>query len=57
MVISLGFRDSHLRLCIAGTNLFELRYFVLCLLIISGIATELAMCRLGGVISTQKVLF
>ena len=31
--------------------------FVLCLLIISGIATGLGMCRLGGVISTQKVLF
>ena len=31
--------------------------FVLCLLIISDIATGLAMCRFGGVISTQKVLF
>ena len=31
--------------------------FVLYLLIISGIDTGLAMCRLGGVISTQKVLF
>ena len=31
--------------------------FVLCLLIIFGIATRLAMCRLGGVISAQKVLF
>ena len=31
--------------------------FVLCLLIIFGTATGLAMCRLGGVISTQKVLF
>ena len=31
--------------------------FVLCLLIISGIATGLAMCRLGGVIRTKKVLF
>ena len=31
--------------------------FVLCLLIISGIATGLAMCRLGGVISAQKFLF
>ena len=31
--------------------------FVLYLLFISGIATGLAMCRLGGVISAQKVLF
>ena len=31
--------------------------FVLYLLITSGIATGLAMCRLGGVISIQKVLF
>ena len=31
--------------------------FVLHLLITSGIATGLAMCRLEGVISTQKVLF
>ena len=31
--------------------------FVLYLLITSGIATRLVMCRLGGVISTQKVLF
>ena len=33
------------------------RVFVLYLLIISGIATGLAMCRSGGVISAQKVLF
>ena len=31
--------------------------FVLCLLIISGIATGLAMCQLGGVISPQKCYF
>ena len=31
--------------------------FVLYLLITSDIATGLAMCRLGGVISAQKVLF
>ena len=31
--------------------------FVLYLLITSGIAIGLAMCQLGGVISTQKVLF
>ena len=31
--------------------------FALYLLITSGIATELAMCRLGGVINAQKVLF
>ena len=31
--------------------------FVLCLLIISGIATGQAMCRLGGVIRPKKVLF
>ena len=31
--------------------------FVLCLLITYGIATGLAMCQLGGVISTQKELF
>ena len=38
-------------------NLLTSHAFVLCLLFISGIATGLAMCRLGGVISTQKVLF
>ena len=57
MGISSGFRDSHRRLCITITNLFDLTYFVLCLLFISGIATGLVMCPLGGVISTQKVLF
>ena len=57
MVISSGFGNSHRRLCITSTNLFDLTYFVLFLLIISGIATGLAMCRLGGVISTKKVLF
>ena len=31
--------------------------FVLYLLITSGIAMGLAMCRLGGLISTKKVLF
>ena len=36
---------------------FTSHVFVLCLLIISGIAIGLAMCQLGGVISTQKVLF
>ena len=30
---------------------------ILYLLLTSGIATGLAMCRLGGVISAQKVLF
>ena len=57
MGISSGFRDSHRRLCITITNLFDLTHFVLCLLFISGIATGLVMCPLGGVISTQKVLF
>ena len=57
MGISLGFRDSHRRLCITVTNLFDLTHFVLCLLFISSIAMGLAMCRLGGVISAQKVLF
>ena len=57
MVISSGFRDSHRRLCITVTNLFDLTHFVFCLLFIPGIATGVAMCRLGGVISTQKVLF
>ena len=57
MVISSGFRDSHRRLCITVTNLFDLTHFVFYLLFISGIATGLAMRRLGGVISTQKVLF
>ena len=57
MGISSSFRDSHCRLCITVTNLFDLTYFVLCLLFISGIATGIAMCRLGGVISAQKVLF
>ena len=45
MVISLGFRDSHRRLCI---TLLTSHVFVLYLLISSGIATGLAMCRLGG---------
>ena len=57
MGISSGFRDSHRRLCITVTNLFDPTYFVLYLLFIFGIATGLAMCRLGGVISAQKVLF
>ena len=35
----------------------NLHVFVLCFLIIYGIATGVGMCRLGGVISTQKVLF
>ena len=47
-------------------NLFELQpfcahYFVIILYVLSFflsfIATGLAMCRLGGVISAQKVLF
>ena len=44
--------------------LFEISYIFLnmililfCLLSISFIAKGLAMCRLGGVITTQKVLF
>ena len=57
MGISSGFRDSHRKLCITVTNLFDHTYFVLCLLFISGIATVIAMCQLGGVISAQKVLF
>ena len=57
MGISSGFRDSHRRLCITVTNLFDHTYFVLCLLFIYGIATVIAMCQLGGVISAQKVLF
>ena len=48
MVISSGFRDSHRRLCITGTNLLTSHVFVLFLLFISGIATGLAMCWLGG---------
>ena len=51
MVISSGFRDSHRMVCITVTNLFDLTYFVLCLLFIFGIATGLAMGRLGDVIS------
>ena len=47
MGISSGFRDSHRRLCVTVTNIFDLTYFVL-LLFIFGIATGLAMCRLGG---------
>ena len=38
-------------------NILTSHAFVLCLLFIFGIATGLAMCQLGGVISTQKVLF
>ena len=48
MGISSGFRDSHRRLCVTVTNIFDLTYFVLFLLFIFGIATGLAMCRLGG---------
>ena len=57
MSISSGFRDSNHRLCITVTNLFDLTYFILYLLFIFGIAMGLAMCRLVGVISAQKVLF
>ena len=66
IVIGHGIDDSYLGLGILLHNLFELQpfcahYFAIILYVLSFflsfIATGLAMCRLGGVISAQKVLF
>ena len=58
IVIGHGFDDSYLGL---GITQFCEHYFVIILyalsLFSSCIAKGLAMCRLGGVISAQKVLF
>ena len=64
MVIGQGFDDSYLGFYLFTTFLkynFCEHYFVIILyalsFFISFIAKGLAMCRLGGVISAQKVLF
>ena len=67
IVIEHGIDDSHLGLGITSSQpFFELQpfcvhYFVIILYVLSFflsfIAKGLAMCRLGGVISAQKVLF
>ena len=64
IVIGHGFDDSYLGLGILLHNLFELQpfcniicYRFVCSFFLSFIAKGLAMCRLGGVISAQKVLF
>ena len=63
-VIGHGFDDSYLGLSITHPQPF-LKYnfcehyfvIVVCSFFLSFIAKGLAMCRLGGVISAQKVLF
>ena len=57
MVFILGFRDSIAGYALLLQTFLTSHVFVLCLSIISGIAMGLAVCRLGGVISTQKLLF
>ena len=62
MVTSLGFRDSHRRLCITYTNLFDLPCF--CSLLVDYLWHCYGTSNVsigggggGGVISTQKVIF
>ena len=61
IVIGHGFDDSYLRLGITSLQHFCAHYFIIILYVLSFflsfIATGLAMCRLGGMISAQKVLF
>ena len=61
IVIGHGFNDSYLGLGITHSQPFCEHYFVIVLYVfyyfLSFIAKGLAMCRLGGVISAQKVLF
>ena len=62
MVIGLGFDDSYSGLGITSShpfcNIILLSFCMLFLsFFLSFIAKGLAMCRLGGVISAQKVLF
>ena len=67
MVIGLAFDDSYLKLGITSSQPFELQPFCNIILLsfcmlslsffLSFIAKGLAMCRLGGLISAQKVLF
>ena len=61
IVIEHGIDDSYLGLGITSSQPFCVHYFVIILYVLSFflsfIATGLAMCRLGGVISAQKVLF
>ena len=61
IVIEHGIDDSYLGSGITSLQPFCAHYFVIILYILSFflsfIAKGLAMCRLGGVISAQKVLF
>ena len=61
IVIGHGIDYSYLVLGITHSQPFCERYFVIVLYVfyyfLSFIAKRLAMCRLGGVISAQKVLF
>ena len=61
IVIGHGIDYSYLGLGITNSQPFCKRYFVIVLYVfyylLSFIAKGLAMCRLGGVISAQKVLF
>ena len=60
IVIGHGIDYSYLGLDITHSQPFGERYFVLVLYVfyfLCFIAKGLAMCRLGGLISAQKVLF
>ena len=61
IVIEHGIDYSYFGLGITSSQPFCAHYFVIILYVLSFflsfIATGLAMCRLGGVISAQKVLF
>ena len=63
IVIGHGFDDFYLGLGITHSQPFCNIIFVniillsFCMLFLSFIAKGLAMCRLGGVISAQKVIF
>ena len=66
IVAGQGFDDSYLRLGITHSqpfcnilfvNIILLSFCILFLFVCYFIAKGLAMCRLGGVISAQKVLF
>ena len=61
LVIGHGLDYSYLGLDITSSQPFCAHYFVIILYVLSFflsfIAKGLAMCRLGGVISAQKVLF
>ena len=61
IVIEHGIDDSYLGSGITSSQPSSTHYFVIIFYVLSFflsfIATGLAMCRLGGVISAQKVLF